>query len=170
MATAQGGAPAARRPHRRFWKFLGHKPLTVGRAAWIISLATLVVSVGGGVLIRFADERNFHDIGAGLWWSIQTVTTVGYGDLVPTNTIGRLIASLVMLTGIAFLSVITAAITSAFVEAARQRAEGPTTRRPPSHVYGLCKCEWIWRSRVIEAQAKCLRKVALIGASTWRTR
>ena len=35
-----------------------------------------------GVLIRFADHKNFSDIGQGLWWAVQTVTTVGYGDLV----------------------------------------------------------------------------------------
>ena len=105
---------------------LERKEMTVGRAAWIISLATFVVMLGGGLLIRVTDKNDFHSIGDGLWWSIQTVTTVGYGDLVPTNTVGRLIAALVMLTGIAFLTVITATITSTFVEAARQRAEGAT--------------------------------------------
>jgi len=126
MAKAQGIQAPPRAPHPRAWKLLERKPLTVGRAAQIIALATFVVTLGGGVLMRFADTRNFHDIGDGIWWSVQTVTTVGYGDLVPTNTLGRLVASIVMLTGIAFLTVITAAITSTFVEAARQRAEGAT--------------------------------------------
>ena len=53
MATARGGAPAAKEPHPRAWKMLERKQMTVGRAAWIISLATLVVTLGGGVLIRF---------------------------------------------------------------------------------------------------------------------
>jgi voltage-gated potassium channel len=124
MATAQGSPPTRPEPHPRLWKALERKPLTVGRAAQIIAFTTLAVTLGGGVLIRFTDHRNFHDIGDGLWWSIQTVTTVGYGDLVPTNTLGRLIAALVMLAGIGFLTVVTATITSTFVEAARQRAEG----------------------------------------------
>ncbi len=126
MATDKGSRPAVREPHPRAWQILERKQMTVGRAAWIISLATFVVMLGGAVLIRVADKKDFHDLGDGLWWSIQTVTTVGYGDIVPTNTLGRLIASLVMLTGIAFLTVITATITSTFVETARSRAEGAT--------------------------------------------
>jgi voltage-gated potassium channel Kch len=127
MARAQGGRPPAGAQHPRAWKVLERKPLTVGRAARIISLATLLVTLGGGLAIRLADGRDFHSIGDSLWWSVQTVTTVGYGDVVPTDTVGRLIATLVMLTGIAFLTVITATITSTFVEAARRRAEGATT-------------------------------------------
>jgi len=59
-----------------------------------------------------------------MWWAIQTVTTVGYGDLVPTSPGGRLVAAVVMLVGIGFLTVITAAITSTFIETARRRIEG----------------------------------------------
>ena len=109
------------------WKIIDRKPLTARRAARIIGLATLLVTVVGGVVIHFADQRNFSTIGEGMWWSIQTVTTVGYGDVVPSNTLGRLVASVVMLTGIGFLTVITATITSTFVESARRRVEGDTT-------------------------------------------
>ena len=55
---------------------------------------------------------------------VQTVTTVGYGDHVPTSTTGRLIAALVMIGGIGLLTVITAAITSMFIETARKRIQG----------------------------------------------
>jgi voltage-gated potassium channel len=79
------------------------------------------------VLIHFTDHKNFPNIGDGLWWAIQTVTTVGYGDLVPTSASGRLVAALVMLVGIGLLTVITAAITSTFIESARRRIEGTTT-------------------------------------------
>ena len=124
MATSHGGQDDPQPPHPRAWEMIERKPLTVGRAAKIISLAALLVTVASGVLIRFGDRNDFHSISDGLWWSVQTVTTVGYGDLVPTNAAGRLIATLVMLTGIAFLTVITATITSSFVETARRRAEG----------------------------------------------
>ena len=67
--------------------------------------------------------REYANVWVGMWWALQTVTTVGYGDVTPKNTIGRLIASVVMLEGIAFLAIITAAITSTFVaRATRERA------------------------------------------------
>ncbi|HME02990.1 MAG TPA: potassium channel family protein [Solirubrobacteraceae bacterium] len=80
-----------------------------------------------GVLMHFTDEKTYPTIGDGLWWAIQTVTTVGYGDLVPTSTVGRLVAALVMVVGIGFLAVVTAAITSAFIESARRRLQGTET-------------------------------------------
>src|SRR5215468_10323714 len=74
--------------------------------------------------MRFADHDNFPTVGSGLWWSVQTITTVGYGDLVPATTVGRLLAAFVMLFGIGFLTVITASITSSFVaQRGREQAE-----------------------------------------------
>jgi voltage-gated potassium channel Kch len=61
-----------------------------------------------------------------MWWAIQTVTTVGYGDVTPQHVSGRIVATFVMLEGIAFLAIVTAAITSTFVAratAAHQEAE-----------------------------------------------
>jgi voltage-gated potassium channel len=76
-----------------------------------------------------ADRKHFPSIGSGLWWAVQTVTTVGYGDHVPTTVAGRLVASLVMLFGIGFLTVVTAAITSTFVS--RSRIETRPAREAP---------------------------------------
>ena len=119
------GGPARRSPSQRYARrVLTRKPLTIGRAARIIVSFTLLMTLIGGVTIHFADAHNFPNIGDGLWWSVQTVTTVGYGDHVPTNTVGRIVAAVIMLVGIGFLSVITATITSAFIESARKRIEG----------------------------------------------
>jgi voltage-gated potassium channel len=79
------------------------------------------------VLIHFTDEKTVPNIGEGLWWARQTVTTVGYGDLVPTSTVGRLVAALVMLAGIGFLTVVTPVITSTFIESARGHMQGTET-------------------------------------------
>jgi len=108
-------------------KFAARKPLTVRRAAGVIASVTLSITIISGVLIHFTDEKTFPNIGDGLWWAIQTVTTVGYGDLVPTSTVGRLVAALVMLAGIGFLTVVTAVITSTFIESARRRLHGTET-------------------------------------------
>jgi len=91
----------------------------------IIITATVLITVAGGITIRLLDHQDFGSIGEGMWWAVQTVTTVGYGDVVPHDTGGRLIASVVMLTGIAFLSLITASVTALLVEQARQRRQGP---------------------------------------------
>jgi voltage-gated potassium channel len=74
----------------------------------------------GGVLMRVLDHREYSSIWLGMWWVLETVTTVGYGDLTPTSTIGKVMTALVMLWGVAFLAIITAAITSVFVARAQQ--------------------------------------------------
>ena len=103
-------------------------------AAIVIATATIAITVGTGALMTVVDRENFPSIGSGLWWAVQTTTTVGYGDNVPTNVAGQLLAALVMLFGIGFLTVITAAITSTFVsrqrrEQARSGAEIPTAEQ-----------------------------------------
>jgi voltage-gated potassium channel len=105
---------------RRMAKFL-REPPTVRTAASTIVVATIVVVVGSGVLIRVFDHKEYANVWVGFWWALQTVTTVGYGDVTPQDPTGRVIASFVMLEGIAFLAIITAAITSTFVaRAARE--------------------------------------------------
>ena len=98
-------------------------------AAVVIATVSTSITVGAGILMTVADRENFPSIGSGLWWAVQTVTTVGYGDHVPANVAGRLVAALVMLVGIGFLTVITAAITSTFVSRSRreQAPSGATT-------------------------------------------
>jgi voltage-gated potassium channel Kch len=104
---------------------MGKGPLTARRAATVISLVTLVLTLAGGLLIRLADSESFPTIGSGLWWSVQTLTTVGYGDVVPESTAGQIIATIVMLNGIAFITVITAAVTATLIEQVRRRREQP---------------------------------------------
>jgi voltage-gated potassium channel len=87
--------------------------------------ASTVITVGAGLLMTLVDGDNFPSIGSGLWWAVQTVTTVGYGDDVPTNLTGRLVAVLVILVAIAFLTVITASITSTFVSRVRRAGTPP---------------------------------------------
>jgi voltage-gated potassium channel len=93
--------------------------------AIVIATVSTVMTVAAGTLVTLVDEKNYPSIGSGLWWAAQTVTTVGYGDNVPTNLAGQLLAVVVMLLVIGFLTVITAAITSTFVERSR-REQSPT--------------------------------------------
>jgi voltage-gated potassium channel len=73
--------------------------------------------------MRLLDHGEYSDIWVGMWWALQTVTTVGYGDVTPKNPSGRIIATFVMLQGIAFLAVTTAAITSTFVARANKERD-----------------------------------------------
>jgi voltage-gated potassium channel Kch len=107
---------------RRMSRFL-REPVSVRNAANVIVTATVVAVAAGGVLMRVLDHKEYPNIGRGLWWAMQTVTTVGYGDVTPKNVSGRIIASGLMLWGIAFISILTAAITSTFVARAEKEQE-----------------------------------------------
>lgn len=98
-----------------------HQSLTARRAAVIIAGFTVAITVAGGFLIRLLDHREYHTVGKGLWFALQTVTTVGYGDATPTQQSGRIIATAVMLAGIGFLAVITASVTASLIENSRRR-------------------------------------------------
>jgi len=102
---------------RKMTKFL-REPPSVRTAASVIVTATAGVVVLGGILMRVLDHEEYSNVWVGMWWALQTVTTVGYGDVTPTHVSGRIVAALVMLEGIAFLTIIIAAITSTFVERA----------------------------------------------------
>ena len=124
MAVGQKAKGAARANliERRMSKFL-REPPSVRLAAGVIVTATALVVVGAGALIRVLDHTEYPSIWVGMWWSLQTVTTVGYGDVTPHKAIGRLVGAFVMLEGIAFLAIVTAAITSSFVARAEREQD-----------------------------------------------
>ncbi len=95
--------------------------LTARRAALIIGAFTVVVTLVAALLAFLLDREDFPNFGVSAWWALQTVTTVGYGDFVPTNPEGRVIGSVVMIVGVGFLAVVTASIVATFVETARRR-------------------------------------------------
>ena len=67
------------------------------------------------ILERTVEGSNIKTFPDGLWWAITTVTTVGYGDRFPVTFEGRLLAVLLMVTGISLVGVITASVASWFV-------------------------------------------------------
>jgi voltage-gated potassium channel len=104
---------------KRLNRFL-KDPASVRRAMGVIVATTATVVVASGVLMRLIDHREYHTIWDGMWWAVQTVTTVGYGDVTPKYVSGRIVAVFVMLEGVAFLAIVTALITSTFVQRASQ--------------------------------------------------
>ncbi len=110
---------------RRIRRIVNARSVTIGLAATFVGLALI-----GGVIIRFVDHQNFPSVGLGIWWALQTVTTVGYGDVVPTTVGGRLVGGFVMVIGIAFISFVTAGVTSTLVQrAAREKSEADRAQR-----------------------------------------
>ena len=69
---------------------------------------------------RAVEGSNIKTFGDGLWWAITTVTTVGYGDRFPTTTEGRMLAVLLMITGISLVGVITASVAAWFVKMSQE--------------------------------------------------
>jgi|1185.fasta_scaffold306397_2 voltage-gated potassium channel len=104
-------------------RWMLNKPFTARRAAVAIAVVTAAITVAGGMLMTVLDRKEFDNVWIGLWWAVQTVTTVGYGDVTPKSPWGRILAGVVMLAGIGFLTVVTAAITAALVEGARRRRD-----------------------------------------------
>jgi voltage-gated potassium channel len=96
-------------------------PVSIRAAASVIVTATAFVVVIGAVAMRVLDPKEFPSIWLSLWWSVQTATTVGYGDVAPHKVAGRIVGTVVMLQGIAFLAVTTASITSVFVARAQRQ-------------------------------------------------
>ncbi|TDD33854.1 two pore domain potassium channel family protein [Nonomuraea terrae] len=94
-------------------------PLRVRAVVYVGGTAVFLGLVGSVAVLdveRGAPDANIETIGDALWWSLVTMTTVGYGDRFPVTGEGRLVAAGLMIAGIALLGVVTAAIASWFVE------------------------------------------------------
>jgi voltage-gated potassium channel len=109
-------------PERFIEKRVERRGLRPRDAAYLIGAFWAIAVVVFGSLERLVDPKTFHSIWLGMWWAIETVTTVGYGDIVPSQTAGKLIAAFLMLGGLSLLAVVTAAVTSGFVQRAQAQA------------------------------------------------
>ncbi len=87
----------------------------VPAAAGLVALACFSLAAFVFIAERNSDGSGFATYWDGLWWSFVTLTTVGYGDLSPTTTGGRIAAVFLMIVGIAFLGTIAATLASYFV-------------------------------------------------------
>jgi voltage-gated potassium channel len=103
------------------WKRQFKPPFRVRHAVVVIVTSTTTIVVVSAAVLRLIDRRDFPSLGRALWWSVQTITTVGYGDVTPRTTAGWVVAGFVMLSGIALASVVTATVASAFFVSAQRR-------------------------------------------------
>jgi voltage-gated potassium channel len=131
-------------------------PASVRNAAYAMIIITVAIVFVGGLIVWVLDRRDFPDLGGALWFTLQTVTTVGYGDTVPTNGIGRLVGAAVMVVGVALIAILTASITSTFVEAAQRRHRASQEAEGHDSIQALREQldEVIARLDVIQAQVE----------------
>jgi voltage-gated potassium channel len=105
----------------------GYTTLTASLVVFMASLAAYDAERG-------ATGSTMEDYDDAVWWALTTITTVGYGDQYPVTSEGRLVAVLLMLSGIALLGVVTASVASWFVRRVAEAAAGPggAGRRGPA--------------------------------------
>lgn len=101
---------------------LWYERLTLPRAvASVIAVAFFLVLVAG-LLARLVEPDVFTSIGLAYWWAVETVTTVGYGDVVPQSPAGRIVGTMLMLAGLALIPSLTS-VTVAILVGKRTRAQ-----------------------------------------------
>jgi voltage-gated potassium channel len=88
--------------------------LNLRRAVGLIVATATTLAITAAVLVRIVDPA-IGTMGDALWWAVATVTTVGYGDVVPESTTGRLVGTALMLTGIGLIPLITSVVVSILV-------------------------------------------------------
>ena len=80
---------------------------------YVIYLTVILIFICGFIFSICEQGKSLFD---GIWWAIETVSTVGYGDIAPLTTGGRAIGIILIFLGIGFMSMLTAAISAYFVE------------------------------------------------------
>ncbi len=105
------------------------------------SLALVVEDGSGGSIDSFGDA---------LWWAVSTITTVGYGDTFPVTPAGRGIAALLMVTGIALFGMLTANITTFFVERVNAGGDDEANRGPANDDVSVRLDELLHRMELLE--------------------
>jgi voltage-gated potassium channel len=115
---------ATPRPRVQTW----YERLTLVRAVGTILAIATTVTVAAGIVARIVEPDTFRTLGLSVWWALTTVTTVGYGDIVPHDTPGRIVGSVLMLTGLALIPTTTTVVVSLLLtkftrEAQREEAE-----------------------------------------------
>jgi len=107
-------ARRAARPTSRFDERI-KRVVATRRIFPVLLVATVSLAVLAGFTATLVDQEDFPTFGVGVWWAIVTLATVGYGDVVPTNSWGRVVGSATIIVGVTFLSFLTAIVTSLFI-------------------------------------------------------
>lgn len=97
-----------------------YERLSLTRAVTSIVVIAITLVLVAGLLERLVEPETFSSIGLAYWWAVTTVTTVGYGDVVPESAAGRVVGAALMLTGLALIPTLTSIIVSTFLYKTRR--------------------------------------------------
>jgi voltage-gated potassium channel len=92
---------------------------------FMLIVLTLVVILGSVMYLVEGGESGFRSIPESIYWSIVTITTVGYGDITPVTSLGKFIASVIMFIGYSIIAVPTGIVTSEMVNRSRDKGHHP---------------------------------------------
>ena len=92
-----------------------NRAVVSGRIIPYLVAMMLAIMLGAALIVHFFSPKAFATFGDEVWWAAQTVTTVGYGDVVPATGGGRFIGGIVMFVSVATVSLVTAVVTAGFV-------------------------------------------------------
>ena len=111
---------AYRSSHRLMQYLLVHRQSSTFVAAIALTFMVVVLSSVSMLEVEKLTESNIKTAGDAVWWSLTTMTTVGYGDKFPVSTPGRVIALFPMLCGIGIFGLITSVIAAWFLKPAEE--------------------------------------------------
>jgi voltage-gated potassium channel len=97
-------------------------------------LVILLVGTTGFALVEPAEGPWWQQFGHALWWGMVTLTTVGYGDVVPVTFLGRLVGVGLMMIGVLSLSLVTATVASVFIERKFRQERGLEAVKATQHI------------------------------------
>ena len=100
------------------------------------AVLTLVLILGSLLYMIEGEENGFTSIPQSIYWAIVTITTVGYGDIAPATVLGKILASVAMLTGYSIIAVPTGIITIEMGKAVKTEK-----KRPKMVICSNCSCE-----------------------------
>jgi voltage-gated potassium channel len=112
------------------WTVLREEARTTGALVFILCLT---VTVSGSIMYMIEGEEKdtaFTSIPVAMWWAIETLTTVGYGDMIPSTAGGRLVGGVVIVAGIVTLALFSGLITVSFIDQLRLRRMQAANQTP----------------------------------------
>lgn len=120
---------------------LWYERLTLARAIRTIIGVAIVLVLCAGLLERIVEPETFTSLGLAYWWAVMTVTTVGYGDIVPVSPEGRIVATLLMLVGFSLIPTLSSLVVSILIGKRTRAQQEQLDRQGKEHADALGRIE-----------------------------